>query len=328
MTSSAMASQTRGIRKGAFHALFPQVTAVRPPVAPALPVDRELVHRAQSHDVLPTKLTRHDDTNFTVSARRPHQHRLFMTPDGRYTASFVLETIRQTTLLVSHAELGVPLGHHFVMWDLGHRLDAELPPFGTAPEGLTLDVEVTDLRRRGAVPSGVALDMTIRAAGHAVGSGSICFNITSPAAYTRIRGSLPTSGAPDLAAALPDPVDPRTVHRTRACDVVLAATDRPGRWQLRADPANTLFFDRVNDHVPAMVLVEAAQQAAGLLVPQGRFIPSSSRMNFSRYVELDQPCWIEARQDTAEDGTASVRVTGHQNEQLAFVIEFADTPAR
>lgn len=327
MTSSAMASQTRGLYKGAHYALFPQVRAVRPPVAPT-PVDRELVHRAQPHDVLPTKLTRHDDTNFTVSARRPHRHRLFMTADGRYTASFVLETIRQTTLLVSHAELGVPLGHHFVMWDMGHRLDAELPALGTASEGLTLDVEVADLRRRGAVPSGVALEMTIRAAGHAIGAGSIGFNITSPAAYTRIRGSLPTSGTPALAAALPAPVDPPTVHHTRACDVVLASSDRPGRWQLRADPANTLFFDRVNDHIPAMVLVEAAQQAAGLLVPRGRFIPSSSRMNFSRYVELDQPCWIEAHQDTTEDGTTSVRVTGHQNEQLAFVIELADTTAR
>ncbi|WP_078662059.1 MULTISPECIES: ScbA/BarX family gamma-butyrolactone biosynthesis protein [Streptomyces] len=327
MTSSAMASQTRGLYKGASYALFPQVKAVRPPVAPT-PVARELVHRAQAHDVLPTKLTRHDDTNFTVSARLPHRHRLFTTTDGRYTASYVLEAIRQTTLLVSHAELGVPLGHHFVMWDMGHRLDTELPTLDTPSEGLTLDVEVTDLRRRGAVPSAVALEMTIRAAGRAVGTGSIRFNITSPAAYTRIRGSLPTTGAPDLAAALPAPMDPPTVHHTRACDVVLAAPDRTGRWQLRADPANTLFFDRVNDHIPAMVLVEAAQQAAGLTVPPGRFVPSSSRMNFSRYVELDQPCWIEAHQDTAEDGTTSVRVTGHQNERLAFTIEFADTAAR
>ncbi|MFE2621206.1 ScbA/BarX family gamma-butyrolactone biosynthesis protein [Streptomyces caelestis] len=321
-----MASQTRGLYKGAYYALFPQVEATRPPVAP-IPVARELVHRAQAHDVLPTKLIRHDDTNFTVSARRPHHHRLFMTADGRYTASYVLEAIRQTTLLLSHTELGVPLGHHFVMWDMGHRLDAELPVLDTASAGLTLDVEVTDLRRRGAVPAAVALEMTIRAAGRAVGTGSIRFNITSPAAYTRIRGSLPTTSAPGLTAALPAPVDPPTVHHTRACDVVLAASRLPGRWQLRADPTNTLFFDRVNDHIPAMVLVEAAQQAAGLIAPRGRFVPSSSRMNFSRYVELDQPCWIEARQDTTENGTTSVRVTGHQNEQLAFVIEFADTAA-
>ncbi|CAM5651682.1 ScbA/BarX family gamma-butyrolactone biosynthesis protein [Streptomyces pilosus] len=328
MTSSAMAPQTQEFRKGAYRTLFPQVTAIRPSVAPALPVDRQLVHRARPQDVLPTGSTRHDDTSFTVSARLPHHHRLFMTSDGRYKASYVLEAIRQTTLLVSHAELGVLLGHHFVMWDMGHRLDAELPAFGTAPEELTLDVEVTELRQRGAVPSGVALEMTIRAAGDAIGSGFIRFNITSPAAYTRIRGTRPTSALP--APALPAPVDPPSVHHTRECDVVLAASDRPGRWQLRADPANTLFFDRVNDHIPAMVLVEAAQQAAGLLVPRnrGRFLPSSSRMNFSRYVELDQPCWIEAHQDTTEDGTPSVRVTGHQSEQLAFVIEFADTAAR
>jgi 2-oxo-3-(phosphooxy)propyl 3-oxoalkanoate synthase len=323
MTLSAMASKIRDVHRGAHRAAFPEITAGGPPGLPVLPVDRTLVHRARLHDVLPTQLTRHDDTHFTVSTRWPRDHRLFVTSDGRYTASLVLETIRQTTLLVSHAELGVPMGHHFVMWELCHSLDADLLSRGTAPEGVTLDVEVTELRRRGAVPASVAMEMTIRMAGHAVGSGSIRFNITSPAAYDRIRGTVPRSDDPTLVAALPDPVDPPTVHHTRECDVVLADTDEPGRWQLRADPANELFFDRVNDHIPAMVLVEAAQQAANMLLPWGRFHPSASEMNFSRYVEFGVPCRIEAHPHTAEDGTTSVSVTGHQDEQLAFVIRFA-----
>jgi 2-oxo-3-(phosphooxy)propyl 3-oxoalkanoate synthase len=327
MTLSAMASGVRNVHKKAHCATPAGITAGGPPRFPALPVDRTLVHRAHLRDVIPTQVTRHDDTHFTVSSRWPRDHRLFVTPDGRYTASLVLETIRQTTLLVSHAQLGVPLGHHFVMWDLCHRLDAALPSRSASPAEVTLDVHVTELRRRGAVPSGVRMEMTIRAAGRAVGTGSIRFNITSPAAYGRIRGQLPTSHDPGLTAVLPDPVAAPAVQHLRACDVTLAGPAGPGRWRLRADPSNELFFDRPNDHIPAMVLVEAAQQAANLLVPGGRFSPSSSEMRFSRYVEFGAPCRIEARPFTAEDGTASVSVTGHQDEQLAFVIRFTQPSA-
>ncbi|MER5431820.1 ScbA/BarX family gamma-butyrolactone biosynthesis protein [Streptomyces sp. NPDC002588] len=316
-----MASTVQDIQQGTLRTAFPELTAAEPLNPPSLPVDRTLVHRARLDDVIPTQITRHDDTHFTVSTRWPSAHRLFAA-DGRYTASLVLESIRQTTLLVSHAELGVPLRHHFVMWELCHQLDAALLTRATVPTGVTLDVHVIGLRRRGAVPSNIDMNMIIRAGDRPVGSGSIRFNITSPAAYARIRGAMTTSDAPEVAATLPEPVDPPTVRRTRA-DVVLAPAGGPGRWQLRADPANDLFFDRVNDHIPAMVLVEAAQQAANLLVPSGGFTPSSSEMKFSRYVEFGVPSWIEAHTFTAEDGTTSVSVTGHQDEQLAFVIRFA-----
>lgn len=243
----------------------------------------------------------------------------------------VLEAIRQTTLLVSHAELGVPLGHHFVMWDLCHRLDAELPALpteATPDDALTIDVHVADLRRRGAVPASAHLEMRLRTQGRLIGSGSIRFHITSPAAYTRIRGQLPSSESAATLTALTAPVEPSTVHHTRTCDVVLSPTDGPGRWQLRADPRNELFFDRANDHVPAMVLVEAAQQAAHLGFAPGRFVPSSSEMRFSRYVEFGSPCTIEAHPVVGEDGTDSVSVTGHQDGQLAFVVRFAGSVVR
>ncbi|WP_345620226.1 ScbA/BarX family gamma-butyrolactone biosynthesis protein [Streptomyces ziwulingensis] len=319
-----MASTIRDVHKEARRAAFPEITAGGPLSVPALPVEKTLVHRARLRDVLPTQLTRHDDTHFTVSARRPRTHRLFVTADGQGTASLVLETIRQTTLLVSHAELGVPLGHHFVMWDLCHRLDARLLTRTAANEDLTLDVRVADLRRRGAVPTSVHLEMVLRAGGRAVGSGSIRFHVTSPAAYARIRGHLPALGDAPVA----EPVDPTAVHHSQACDVALSPAEGPGRWLLRADPANELFFDRVNDHVPAMVLVEAAQQAAHLTFPAGRFDPSASEMRFSRYVEFGTPCRVAAHAVTTEDGTASIGVTGHQDEHLAFVIRFDGATAR
>ncbi|MFE9251320.1 ScbA/BarX family gamma-butyrolactone biosynthesis protein [Streptomyces sp. NPDC007088] len=321
-----MASTVRGIHTEAHRAALPDITAGKTPSLPALPVERTLVHRARLRDVLPTRLRRHDETHFTVSVRRPRTHQLFVSPDGRSTASMVLEAIRQSTLLISHAELGVPLGHHFVMWDLCHRLDTELPALpteATPDDALTLDVRVVDLRRRGAVPASAHLEMELRAQGRPIGSGSIRFQITSPAAYTRIRGQLPSSETGDALTTLTEPVQPSTVHHTRTCDVVLSPAEGPGQWQLRADPRNELFFDHANDHVPAMVLVEAAQQAAHLAFAPGRFVASSSEMRFSRYVEFATPCTVEAHPVTDEDGTTSVSVTGHQDGQLAFVVRFA-----
>lgn len=329
MTLSVTATAVRNGHRGAHHEALPDVTAGGPPSLPALPVDKALVHRAHLRDVLPTQLTRHSDTSFTVSARWPREHGLYITPDGQYTASLVLETIRQTTLLVSHAGLGVPLGHHFVMWELCHRLDpGRLPARSVCPVSLTLEVDVTEVRRRASVPASARMEMVLKSADRTVGSGSIRFNITSPAAYARIRGQLPTTAALEPHAALPAPVDPPTVHRDRACDVVLTPEDTPGRWQLRADMSNELFFDRPNDHVPAMVLVEAAQQAAHLSAATGRFSPQASETSFSRYVEFGTPCRIEARPGIAADGTARVDVTGHQDGQLAFTIRFEQSVAR
>ncbi|MET7453887.1 ScbA/BarX family gamma-butyrolactone biosynthesis protein, partial [Streptomyces sp. NPDC005574] len=294
MTTSAMALHVRHTHQGAHHTTTGQLTPSRP-ARPALPVDKHLVHRAHLRDVLPTHLTRHDDTHFTVCARWPREHRLFVACDGRYTASLVLETIRQTTLLISHAHLGVPVGHHFVMWDLSHRLDAALLQRGASPAEVSLDVTVTVLRRRAALPTGMRMEMTLKMDGRPVGSGSIRFDVTSPAAYTRIRGHIPPAPQP---AVLPQPLDPRTVHHHHAQDVTLAPTTTPGQWQLRADPANDLLFDHANDHLPAMVLVEAAQQAAHLHTPGRPFTPSASEMRFTRYIEFHTPCLITTHPHT------------------------------
>ncbi|MEV5986797.1 ScbA/BarX family gamma-butyrolactone biosynthesis protein [Streptomyces sp. NPDC052051] len=329
MTLSATATAVRKAHRGTLHTALPDVTTGSTPADPALPVDRTLVHRAHLRDVLPTRLTQHSDTRFSVSARWPREHALYLTPDGRYTASLVLETIRQATLLVSHAGLGVPQGHQFVMWELCHRLEPDwLPARSADPTSLTLEVEVTEVRRRASVPASATMEMVLKSEDRTVGSGSIRFNVTSPAAYTRIRGQVPTTSSLAPHAVLPTPVDPKAVHRGRTCDVVLTPEDAPDTWQLRADLSNELFFDRPNDHVPAMVLVEAAQQAAHLSTATGRFSPQASEMNFGRYVELGTPCRIEAHPGIADDGTARVEVTGHQDGQLAFTIRFEQSVAR
>ncbi|MET7458647.1 AfsA-related hotdog domain-containing protein, partial [Streptomyces sp. NPDC005574] len=82
---------------------------------------------------------------------------------------------------------------------------------------------------------------------------------------------------------------------------------------------NDLLFDHANDHLPAMVLVEAAQQAAHLHTPGRRFTPSASEMRFTRYIEFHTPCLITTHPHTTPHNT-TITITGHQNNQPAFTI--------
>ncbi len=151
----------------------------------------------------------------------------------------------------------------------------------------------------------------------------------SPAAYRRVRGDR-------LAGAwgewpLPAPVEPALVGRGHASDVLLAATHVPNRWQLRNDVSNVLLFDHPVDHVPGLVLWEAAQQAAQALLAPSTSLPVSVATTYLRYVEFDQPCLIDARVLGPEGpGRFAVRVTGIQGDATAFTADISTVarPAR
>ncbi|WP_142212826.1 AfsA-related hotdog domain-containing protein [Streptomyces sp. SLBN-118] len=58
---------------------------------------------------------------------------------------------------------------------------------------------------------------------------------------------------------LPPPACLTPFGRDRFEDVVLAATDRPDRWQLRVDTTHPILFDHLVDHAPGMLLLEPAR---------------------------------------------------------------------
>ena len=85
-----------------------------------------------------------------------------------------------------------------------------------------------------------------------------------------------------------------------------------GEWLLRADVSNPLMFDHPNDHMPAMVLLDAAQQAAHLTFGPRPFRPFSCVVSCSRYVEFDAPCTVRTDLTEETDGGWTLSVTGHQ----------------
>lgn len=278
-------------------------------------VPKEFVHRAAVAEVLLTGWRRQSDTHFTVAAQWPRAHSFFTPVDGQYDPLLGAETIRQVGSLLSHAEFGVPFGHQFLMWDLHYTVHPPQLRVGAAPADLEMEIECTSVRRRGGRLAGLRYEATIHSGGQLIASGGASFDCTSPEVYRRVRGD---RAVPQLPGILPAAVSPTSVGRGHTSDVVLSPTDRPDRWQLRADTHHPVLFDHPVDHIPGMVLLEAARQA-GRAVSGGTFVPTQLHSEFSRYAEMDSPCWIEVQEVAdAAPGLRTLRVTGHQDDQPVF----------
>ncbi|MEU5218121.1 ScbA/BarX family gamma-butyrolactone biosynthesis protein [Streptomyces sp. NPDC020807] len=289
------------------------------------------VHREDPSDIIPTGWTRLEENRFSVSARWPAAHPFFSPVDDglRHDPMLVAETVRQATMLLVHAELGVPTEDHFVMWDLHYTADPDALAVDGLPREVAAEVTLTALGRgRGA---NLRTDVVLTRGGRPLGVGGGTLHRTSDPAYRRIRGAqLAALGRP---VPLIRGVAPRLVGRRRPRDVVLGPGARAGQWRLRIDTGHSTLFRRPNDHVPGMVLLEAARQAAVATVGGEPFVPTGMAIAFQRYAELDVPCWIEA--EIAPDarigtgkGTApaeghrsetSVRISGRQDGHPVFL---------
>ncbi|MEU6813134.1 ScbA/BarX family gamma-butyrolactone biosynthesis protein [Streptomyces sp. NPDC046831] len=305
--------------------------ADRPEAALTSTVARELVHRAAVAEVFLTGWSPVDDKCTRVTAQWPRAHSFYRPLAGHHDPLLVAETIRQAGVLACHAVYDVPLRHRFLMWGLHTEVYPRHLVVGSRPTDLDLDVTFTELTRAGSRLNG-RYRVTIRNGDEVVATGGAHFTCTAPAVYRRLRGERHgvRPRPEDVTGAALEPVTPAAVGRREPSDVVLAPTDVPHRWQLRPDIGHPILFDHVDDHIPGMVLLEAARQAATALAPAGgAVLPISLDGTFQRYVEFDSPCWIEAALCTegADDSARAVRVTGTQDGETVFTCELVVGPA-
>lgn len=280
-------------------------------------VPKEFVHRASVAEVLLTDWNRVGDQHFTVAAQLPRHHGFFAAVGGCHDPLLIAETIRQAGILLAHTEFGVPLGHQFLMWDLSIDVSPERLFVGTTPASLEIDIVCNDIKRRGANLAGLHFDAVIRRDGQAAATGAATFTCASPAVYRRLRSASLGDSVP---ATLPltSPIAPQDVGRISPTDVVLSPVPEPDSWQLRVDTRHPVLFDHPVDHVPGMVLLEAARQAAAAFLGY-TCVPVGITGEFARYAELDAPCLIDACALPADaEGRDRVLVTGRQGDHLLF----------
>lgn len=275
-------------------------------------VPKEYVHRASHAEVFLTSCEKTGENTFTITGQWPRAHTFFNSSDGRsHDHLQAVETIRQIGIFLAHSEFGIPLGHQFVMRDISATTYPEHLGIGNSPSDLTIETVFT--RQRETI---LGVDIVIRRDGHVVAVGDGHFTCVSPAAYRRLRGTA-------LATAIdyhPTDQSPSDFGRTLPIDLVLAPTDSPALWRLNPDPGHPVMFDHGGDHMPGMVLLEAARQAAcALLGPGACVLPTTTVNRFQRYTEFGDPCWIEAVElPSQQPGKCTVQVTGRQNGRQVF----------
>ncbi|MEU0218761.1 ScbA/BarX family gamma-butyrolactone biosynthesis protein [Streptomyces sp. NPDC006265] len=280
-------------------------------------VTKELAHRTTETDVFPARWTPISDTRFRFTAHWPAAHSFFGPVDDRHQDPMIVgETLRQASMVLAHAEFGAPADTHFVMWDLTVRVDPSALLLADAAEPVEFDVVCSEVRRRGRGLHSMRTTMEFRRAGRLVARGTGSTGCTSPRAYRRLRAG--KVSALDTPVPLLPGIAPQIAGRARAEDVVLAPTDRPGVWHLRVDTGHPVLFPRPNDHVPGMVLFEAARQAATAASGRHPFLPSTMTAGFTRYAELHGPCRIEAEVLDESPGEVTVRVSGRQDGESVF----------
>ncbi|MGW1374399.1 ScbA/BarX family gamma-butyrolactone biosynthesis protein [Streptomyces sp. NPDC002446] len=280
-------------------------------------VPKEFVHLRYGDSVLLTGWHCTGAMEFQVTARWPAPDSGVPGRGFRSGSMKAAQTVRQAGLLLAHAEFGAPLSHAVLLRTFDFAFDLERLEAEKKPATLILKVLCEITKSRGSSISGLRMTMSIHHEGQQVGTAATSFEWIPPGVYRRLRG-VHAEAVRDQ-PPLPAPVPPAQVDCATDVEVALTPTDKAGRWLLRSDFRNTALYDHPVDHVPGLVLIEAAQQAARLVTSRGTFRPSAVTTVFDRYVEFDSPCWIEARPAAAEDeATAAVRVTGHQDGETVF----------
>ncbi|MET9437031.1 ScbA/BarX family gamma-butyrolactone biosynthesis protein [Streptomyces sp. NPDC006551] len=305
-----------------------------PAPAPVPDVAR-YVGKVDLAEVLVTGWRRLDDLTDSVTVHWPRHHSFYAPAPHGYGLMLFTESVRQALAVASHAGLDIPLGHRMGWETLSCAVAPDALGTGTGPAVVELTVtHETVARRRSGL---VRLTAQVRATrdGMRLGTARVQYTAYPPSLYDRLRGSHANAKEAFARALPPGPaLDPALVGRTHARDVTLAPDTSQGvdgarrRWALRADTTHSVLFDHPHDHIPGMVLLEAASQAVQADAAPRRVVPIALDTTFYRYVEFDLPCAVVA--DEAESDDSGLRrqlVSGIQDGETVFAAQVTSVVA-
>ncbi|WP_369393201.1 ScbA/BarX family gamma-butyrolactone biosynthesis protein [Streptomyces sp. CG1] len=291
---------------------------------------RSHVHKYNADEVLLTAWQQTGPDSFLIRARWPGNHPFYTTGAAGIDPLLFSEIVRQCLPMLSHAAYEVPLGHHLLWETYDYSLTAGLPADRTppgpraAPREIALYARCTDVTRRGARAGAATVHVRALLGDSLIGTATTRFTIQSPAVYRRLRAEYAdTAHALERRLLPPAPLSAREAGRERPHDVVLSPTDILGRHQLRVDTGHPFLFDHPVDHVPGILLLDAARQAAHAASAARLAHVIGMTTQFIRYVEFDAPCWVETAADPA--APTRLQVTARQYGRECFTASVALT---
>lgn len=297
-------------------------------VTSELPSDvMKLTHRARTEDMFVAGWTSPSAGTYLVELRLPYDHDFYPpTRLGDLDPLLLVESMRHSSILVSHAALGVPLDHHFMLQELEFRSLPAGAPSGPGPVRMVLEIRVGDVRSSAGRPCAMSYEWVLRHGSAVAATGRARTRFCSPRVYRRLREGRATVAHVTRAGPL---LEPHRVGRSDERDVLLAPGADDRTWLLRVNTEHRTLFQRPADHVPGMLLLEAARQAATAATAPHRLAVTGGHIVFHRYAELDAPCVLTAAPGTRTDGTPerAVRVVAEQGGEAVFDCAFAGTVA-
>jgi hypothetical protein len=270
------------------------------------PVPRQLVHKAGIDEVMVTDSVQLTGSSYALAGELPLTHCHFTDLPGggaRFDLVALLELARQQAYVVTHRHLGVPLDRPFLLRRAGIELDRELV-FAEQPDRLRVATTFVVERLFDAGLSGRLAFATPD--GRPVGTATVSGSWSRPDEYRAMRAAAraalglgPEVGPPPAVSA--DRVDPRRVGRTDPRNVLLTTAG-----EVAVDVSYRGMFDHAQDHVPGMLLIEAARQAALSTVPGGALRALSA--SFAAIAELDLPihCGLDGTRATVRQNGSDV----------------------
>ncbi|KOV76300.1 transcriptional regulator [Streptomyces sp. NRRL WC-3618] len=255
-------------------------------------VPQELVHKHALNEVLLTGWSTRGSNRHTVYARWPRFHTFYRANNRRFDSLLFVETVRQTFPLLSHVAYGVPFGSHLVWDDFSFEVEPQAMLIPQAQADVVLETMCSDVRTRKGCLVSMTMHAAVRLGGRHIGNARTRFTNHSPAVYRRLRGEHDLTEKHRRATQLLPALPPATVGHCLAENVVLAGTERAGRWRLRVDLDHPVLFDHPVDHVPGMLLLEAIRQAAHATYPATNSMVTGMSVSFEKWVELDTTAWI------------------------------------
>lgn len=266
------------------------------PLNRSTPVPRELVHRTALAEVLLTDVRASGDqagNSFEAAAQWARSHPTFdRTGDGRHDPLMVAETLRQLGIYVPLRYYAVPPDSHFLIEELNYSLDPALEPRATfAGSEITCEIQAEPLQsdRQGHLQR---LHLAVRylTDGSMFAQAEGIARFLSATAYAAVRSRQPADDPTEHTPVIAP--DPLLVGATREQDLLIAVDPHGSVRLTPADGYHPFFFDHFSDHVPGMVLIEAARQAAALHLEDPNVRTTACVLRAARFTEPSPPAHI------------------------------------
>ncbi|MDV6263924.1 ScbA/BarX family gamma-butyrolactone biosynthesis protein [Rhodococcoides yunnanense] len=268
-------------------------------------IPRHLVHRQSVGEVFLTDYQLSASREDRVAVQLPASHRIFRPIGKRHDPLIAAEAFRQSVILLCHNKYAVPSDFKFLMEQFAFEVVDELE-VRSVPTPLVFDLNTARAASGASNACRLEVDGVLRDGSRILAKASAVTRCVTPESYRRIRAGRASHVAairnkPPGTAVIPS----ADVGRLEEQDVVLCRRGTESSVFFAPDPSNLALFDHPVDHIPGMVMFDAAVQAVRNRLSNPRLHLMRLSAQFPTFTEWDVPCLVDVQSHTSTAGEYS-----------------------